>query len=169
MWILVMFFLVGCGSLVGPQAVGCFSFFSVLLGCLVFGYSGAVWLSHFIFLSFLGGLMVVFLYAVALAPNPLFKSIAQKTVRPMSVIMFIISVSCLIFYYDGWWCYKDVFCGGYVDVSGCFGPELSDSSWVGSVTFLFLAVLLAICMVSVTKLCWYNKSGALRGIRSTMK
>nr|AKE35607.1 NADH dehydrogenase subunit 6 [Pecten maximus] len=168
LWVVAVVLLVGIGSLVNPQAVGSFCFFLVLLGCLVCGYSGSVWLSHFIFLSFLGGMLVVFLYAVALAPSPYFESISGRMSSPLKVIGALVAFSCLLVYAEGWGCYLDVLCSGLFEVPLFHDPEMVDSSWAGSVSFLFLAVLLAVCMVSITKLCSYNSQGSLRGVRSTM-
>jgi len=60
-------------------------------------------------------------------------------------------------------------CTGYYEVPYFSSPEYIGSGWVRRSRFLFLAVLLAICMVSVTKLCRYNKTGALRGKRRTIR
>nr|YP_010151027.1 NADH dehydrogenase subunit 6 [Amusium pleuronectes]QQV73587.1 NADH dehydrogenase subunit 6 [Amusium pleuronectes] len=163
-----MVLLVGIGSLVNPQAVGSFCFFLVLLGCLVYGYSGAVWFSYFIFLSFLGGLLVVFLYAVALAPSPYFESFSERMMTPLKVVGLMTICFCLFLIWEGWWCYMDVLCSGLFEVPMFHDPEMTDSGWVSSVSFLFLAVLLAVCMISITKLCSYNSQGSLRGVRSTM-
>lgn len=161
--------LVGIGSLVNPQAVGRFCFFLVLLGCLVCGYRGSVWLRHFIFLSFLGGMLVVFLYAVALAPRPYFERISGRISSPLKVIGALVAFSCLLVYAEGWGCYLDVLCRGFFEVPLFHDPEIVDRSWAGRVSFLFLAVLLAVCIVSITKLCRYNRQGSLRGVRRTIR
>nr|YP_272041.1 NADH dehydrogenase subunit 6 [Placopecten magellanicus]AAZ06454.1 NADH dehydrogenase subunit 6 [Placopecten magellanicus] len=168
LWFLAAGLFVGSSTLISPQAVGASSFLLVLLGCLMFGYGGAPWLSHFVFLSFLGGLLVVFLYAVALAPSPLFKGVGESVFPVLKVILFVVLVVCGYVSYKGGWCYFRVMMGGYRNVPLFTCPELVSSSWVGSVSFVGLAVVLAMCMVAVTKLCSFNKTGSLRGVRSTM-
>nr|YP_010316004.1 NADH dehydrogenase subunit 6 [Mimachlamys varia]UNA71546.1 NADH dehydrogenase subunit 6 [Mimachlamys varia] len=159
---------VGAASLVSPQAVGICCFFLVTLGCLIFGYSGSVWLSHFVFLSFLGGLLVIFLYACALAPSPLFISI-WKTVKAPVKGWFVVSglVYCLV-WYSGRLCYLRFISENWYDWSHSPDPGIVGGSWIATGSFPFLAFLLALCMVSVTKLCSYNKNSSLRGDRSTM-
>nr|AGR50841.1 NADH dehydrogenase subunit 6 [Mimachlamys senatoria] len=160
---------VAASTLVGPQAVGICCLMLVLVGCLIFGYCGGVWLSHFVFLSFLGGLLVIFLYTVALAPSPLFKSVFSSMKRPLMFGFSVSLASCVFMGLTNRWSYLEKTCSNYLDVPYSSSPEFLSSAWVGGPSFLFLGILLAICMVGVTKLCGYNKKGALRGIRSTMK
>nr|YP_010133199.1 NADH dehydrogenase subunit 6 [Azumapecten farreri]ABQ96654.1 NADH dehydrogenase subunit 6 [Azumapecten farreri]ACD77261.1 NADH dehydrogenase subunit 6 [Azumapecten farreri]ACL36016.1 NADH dehydrogenase subunit 6 [Azumapecten farreri] len=163
-----MLLFVAASTLVSPQAVGGFCFFLVTLGCLIFGYCGAVWMSHFVFLSFLGGLLVIFLYAVALAPSPLFLSMWKTIKGPLKWVMGLFLMLVGFIYFSNRSVCLSCLCTGYYEVPFFSSPEFMSSSWVGGFSFLFLAVLLAICMVSVTKLCSYNKKGSLRGVRSTM-
>lgn len=58
--------------------------------------------------------------------------------------------------------------GGLIESSSLSGGEMVDRRWVRRLSFVFLALVLAICMVSVTKLCSYNRGGSLRGMRSKM-
>nr|QCD14065.1 NADH dehydrogenase subunit 6 [Crassadoma gigantea] len=159
---------VGASSLVSPQAVGGICFFLVTLGCLIFGYCGAVWMSHFVFLSFLGGLLVIFLYAVALAPSPLFHSVWKTVKFPLKCVYGLFLLVVGLVYFTGRRMCLECLLTGYFPSPYFCNPELMSGKWVAGPPFLFLAVLLAICMVSITKLCSYNKKGALRGDRSTM-
>nr|ALA07949.1 NADH dehydrogenase subunit 6 [Argopecten ventricosus] len=168
-WVVVMILTISAGSLINPQAVGAACLVLVLFSCLIFGYSGPVWLSHFIFLAFLGGLMVVFLYAVSLAPSPYFKGVAGQIKAPLKVLGGSIFFFFYFFLYKGWLMTSSVLFGGLIEGSFLGGGEMVDSSWVSSVSFVFLALVLAICMVSVTKLCSYNSGGSLRGMRSKME
>nr|ALA07925.1 NADH dehydrogenase subunit 6 [Argopecten irradians concentricus] len=168
MWVVVMTLIFGAASLVNPQAVGAACLLLVLLSCLIFGYSGPVWLSHFIFLAFLGGLMVVFLYAVSLAPSPFFKGVVGQVKTPLKMLGAAFFFFFFLCFYEGWFSAGSVLLGGLIESPSLSGGEMVDSSWVSSLSFVFLALVLAICMVSVTKLCSYNSGGSLRGMRSKM-
>jgi len=67
----------------------------VLLGCIVIGFERNVWLAYIIFLVFYGGLIVVFGYIIALAPNH--KSKIMVSSRGLIV--------CLVFcLWMAYWC-----------------------------------------------------------------
>lgn len=162
-WFSLVSLMVLCGFSVNVQAVGCSCFFLIFLSCLILGYRGIVWLSHFIFLAFLGGLIVIFLYVLSLAPSPQFSSLWDLLFLPF---LFLLSLS-LVLGGVSFICQADQYwfntCRGYPHVRAFMGYHINvGSSWAGDVGFVFLALVLAICMVRVTKLCSY-KGGALRG------
>lgn len=100
-WVVVITLIFGAASLVNPQAVGAACLLLVLLRCLIFGYRGPVWLRHFIFLAFLGGLIVVFLYAVSLAPRPFFKGVVGQVKTPLKMLGAAFLFFFFLCFYEG--------------------------------------------------------------------
>lgn len=56
--------------LIPVQTVAAVTALMAVNACLAAGFRGFTWYRHFIFLSYLGGLLVLFLYSTALAPCP---------------------------------------------------------------------------------------------------
>ena len=71
---------------------------------------------HFVFLSFLGGLLVIFLYAVALAPSPLFLRIWKTIKGPLKwVIGLFLMLVGFIYFRNRRVCLRCL-CTGYYEV-----------------------------------------------------
>nr|YP_010326134.1 NADH dehydrogenase subunit 6 [Chrysopera combinans]UNP49257.1 NADH dehydrogenase subunit 6 [Chrysopera combinans] len=74
-----------------PLSMGLMILFQTLLICLLSGMLiKTYWFSYILFLTFLGGLLVLFIYVSSIASNELFKPSFNTK------IMFIISLSLLI-------------------------------------------------------------------------
>ena len=91
-----MFFIVFsrvCGvslmAFVSVQSVAMVRALIAVNGCLAAGFRGFTWFSHFIFLSFLGGLLVLFLYSTALAPCPVYLTRTHPDFRRKHVIWYL--------------------------------------------------------------------------------
>nr|YP_001382290.1 NADH dehydrogenase subunit 6 [Argopecten irradians]ABS17673.1 NADH dehydrogenase subunit 6 [Argopecten irradians] len=158
----------GAPPLVNPPTLGTAGFLLVFLSGPNFGYRGPVWVKPLFFLAFLGGMKIVFLKAVSRAPRPFFKGVLGQIKTPPQIFGAAFFFFFFLCFYEGWFSAGSVLLGGLIESSSLSGGEMVDSSWVSSLSFVFLALVLAICMVSVTKLCSYNSGGSLRGMRSKM-
>nr|YP_010423991.1 NADH dehydrogenase subunit 6 [Argynnis paphia]USH57564.1 NADH dehydrogenase subunit 6 [Argynnis paphia] len=75
-----------------PLSMGLLILIQTLLTCLLSGMLiNTYWFSYILFLIFLGGLLVLFIYVSSIASNELFKiSILNKTLFSMSIFYIII-------------------------------------------------------------------------------
>nr|WBP69651.1 NADH dehydrogenase subunit 6 [Propeamussium sp. mt1] len=147
---------------VSPQAVGFCCFWLVLLGCFLVGYSGMAWFGYLVFLAYLGGLLVVFLYSMVLAPSPYFGKVSNVFFsKEVGVAVGFFAMFIIFFAYYSW---SEVSGGNWFAsefVNFYFSGGVS-FSWLGnSLTFPVIGGLLLMCMVSVTKICG-DCSGSLR-------
>lgn len=55
-------------------------------------------MAHFVFLSFLGGLRVIFLYTMSVAPNPLFHDVYERVEIPVKVGLFFSLLGLAVLY-----------------------------------------------------------------------
>nr|YP_009231978.1 NADH dehydrogenase subunit 6 [Bolma rugosa]AMA07326.1 NADH dehydrogenase subunit 6 [Bolma rugosa] len=144
-------------SMVQPLSLGlCIMMFSVLI-CVLLGVVMASWYSYILFLVYVGGLLVMFAYVSALAPNNFFSSL--KSV--VSFLVVFITVSFMLFFlyipdfsFLSWendlTSYKSSFSSG----KGVINP--SSASVV-----IFLGTVLLINLLAVVKVCYYQQ-GPLR-------
>ena len=83
-------------QIIHPLAIGLISLIQSLLICLITGLiSKRFWFSYILFLIFLGGILVLFIYVTSLASNEIF-TISVKLIF-LTITFFIISI--LIFYF----------------------------------------------------------------------
>nr|YP_009642905.1 NADH dehydrogenase subunit 6 [Gari elongata]QCQ20469.1 NADH dehydrogenase subunit 6 [Gari elongata] len=123
---------------------------SVLVGLVVSFVAGV-----FLFLTGVSGMMVAFLYVVALCPNPVFKGdeSSVKGSALVNLMLFVgIPVGALCV-----WVYR-----GFGVESGYLDESIQwfrDPCLLGGLAELlpFLGVLLFLCMVSVVSLCGQQK------------
>nr|WFG79965.1 NADH dehydrogenase subunit 6 [Catillopecten margaritatus] len=134
--------------LVSPQAVGFCCFWLVLLGCFVVGYSGMAWFGYLMFLAYLGGLLVVFLYSMVLASSPYFGGVVGFFLFLWVFFLVVVVLGLWSFSGGG----SEIFflsSGGSVSFF-----TSSNFEWLGNLwTFSVMGGLLLMCMVSVTKIC----------------
>nr|YP_010281938.1 NADH dehydrogenase subunit 6 [Turbo cornutus]UKH51317.1 NADH dehydrogenase subunit 6 [Turbo cornutus] len=144
-------------SMIQPLSLGLsIMVFSVFI-CILLGITMASWYSYILFLVYVGGLLVMFAYVSALAPNNFFSSL--KSIIGL-LISFIVVFLMLVFLYvpdfsflmwvDEFSDYKTNFCSGKMVVSP------SNSSVI-----IFLGTVLLINLLAVVKICYYQQ-GPLR-------
>nr|QDM58574.1 NADH dehydrogenase subunit 6 [Spondylus violaceus] len=115
------------------------------------------------FLSYLGGLLVLFLYSTALAPCPGKLIRFHPDLDKERLFWYLLGMV-------GFWVFSaGVYWGSeikvlvsemesvYMDFSWFSGPEMIDFNWFNGWGFITFGLVLFLCMVSVTKLC--TKSG----------
>nr|QIT03230.1 NADH dehydrogenase subunit 6 [Sarcophaga caudagalli] len=79
-----------------PLAMGLTLLIQTTLICLTSGLmTKTFWFSYILFLVFLGGMLVLFIYVTSLASNEMFSFSMKLTMT--TIIMFILSISVLIF------------------------------------------------------------------------
>nr|YP_006576417.1 NADH dehydrogenase subunit 6 [Semele scabra]AEV94311.1 NADH dehydrogenase subunit 6 [Semele scabra] len=141
-----------------PLGVGGVVLFSYMLGSLMVGLSVSFVMGVFLFLTGVSGMMVAFLYVVALCPNPVFSSMSGKGASYGLWYFVNLLVGCIL--------------PGVIMVKSAahsFGLEvsvLSEGYQWGRDPFMFsglaelmpfLGALLFLCMVSVVSLCGSQK------------
>nr|YP_010397522.1 NADH dehydrogenase subunit 6 [Sympotthastia takatensis]UQJ73392.1 NADH dehydrogenase subunit 6 [Sympotthastia takatensis] len=80
-----------------PMAMGLMLLIQTFLICLITGnYSKTFWFSYVLFLIFLGGMLVLFIYVTSLASNEMF-SFSMKIffISAISIFIFVISLIIL--------------------------------------------------------------------------
>nr|AQT38671.1 NADH dehydrogenase subunit 6 [Megathymus beulahae beulahae] len=78
-----------------PLSMGLMILIQTLLICLISGMiTHSYWFSYILFLTFLGGLLVLFIYVSSIACNEYFKF---KTINKFFILIFFLSVFIMIF------------------------------------------------------------------------
>jgi NADH-ubiquinone oxidoreductase chain 6 len=79
-----------------PLAIGLILLFQTLLVCLITGiFAKRFWFSYVLFLIFLGGILVLFIYVTSLASNEIF----SFSVKIFRIRGFIFLINILFFYF----------------------------------------------------------------------
>nr|YP_009019864.1 NADH dehydrogenase subunit 6 [Helicoverpa punctigera]AHJ91283.1 NADH dehydrogenase subunit 6 [Helicoverpa punctigera]AZL93716.1 NADH dehydrogenase subunit 6 [Helicoverpa punctigera]AZL93729.1 NADH dehydrogenase subunit 6 [Helicoverpa punctigera] len=76
-----------------PLSMGLMILFQTLLSCLLTGMLiKTYWFSYILFLTFLGGLLVLFIYVSSIASNEMFKSTFNLKKISLFLLMFLIMI-----------------------------------------------------------------------------
>nr|YP_002995759.1 NADH dehydrogenase subunit 6 [Lineus viridis]ACO40319.1 NADH dehydrogenase subunit 6 [Lineus viridis] len=126
----------------GVSLIAVIFFLSVVISLIV-GLLGYVWYGFSLFLIYVGSLLVMFGYVVAMVPNFLLKQ--------SSLVFFVFSG----FFLGGFFFFKTVSVEGNFDV----GSFIYSSS--GCLILIGLAFVLLFSLVCVVKVCYFS-SGSLR-------
>nr|YP_009431957.1 NADH dehydrogenase subunit 6 [Donax variegatus]ATA66406.1 NADH dehydrogenase subunit 6 [Donax variegatus] len=140
-----------------PLMIGVLVLMSYMFGSALISFNVSFVIGIFLFLTGVSGMMVAFLYVVALCPNPVFKELAVS-----------LSYSYYIFM---WFMVSLVVPGGviYAEAKSNFGLEVGslgeagewyrDLCMAGGLSNLMplLGFVLFLCMVSVVSLCVQQK------------
>nr|AUI11300.1 NADH dehydrogenase subunit 6 [Calliostoma zizyphinum] len=149
-------------SMLQPLSLGaCVMSLSVMF-CLLIGVSMSSWYGFVLFLIFVGGLLVMFAYVSALAPNNFFSS--AKSVMSFVLLYFFV-LSC--FYGSTFFSvpladYVHLVSGNEVELfknMSSSGGVLVNPSSVSLI--IILGVILLIALLAVVKICYYQQ-GPLR-------
>jgi len=138
-----------------PLRVGGSILFLYIMGRVVVGFTVNFIIGVFLFLTGVSGMIVAFLYVVALCPNPIFKG-NETRYKYIIFVTFIITVLCPVF---------------IMSVRARLGFDVEMSSLVESMQWLrdpymfsglaeiipFLGILLFLCIVRVVVLCGQQK------------
>lgn len=128
-----------------------------LFWCVLLGLTYSSWFSYVLFLIYVGGLLVMFVYVAALAPNTLFSSlksivgIAATSVFLLTLIFFL-TPKDLSFLYDN-------LSLDYYSESIKTGIIIVSSSNIR--ILIGLGLILLINLLAVVKVCYYQQ-GPLR-------
>nr|ANZ03426.1 NADH dehydrogenase subunit 6 [Theodoxus fluviatilis] len=128
-----------------------------LFWCILLGFTYSSWFSYVLFLIYVGGLLVMFVYVAALAPNTLFSSLKSLTsTMSAAFVLFIIIISLtskdLSFLYD-------TLSSDYCNESMKTGILMTSSSNISML--IGLGLILLMNLLAVVKVCYYQQ-GPLR-------
>nr|YP_010546427.1 NADH dehydrogenase subunit 6 [Nerita histrio]QWS05787.1 NADH dehydrogenase subunit 6 [Nerita chamaeleon]UYI29943.1 NADH dehydrogenase subunit 6 [Nerita histrio] len=77
-----------------PLSLGLCIMMISLFWCILLGLTYSSWFSYVLFLIYVGGLLVMFVYVAALAPNTLFSSLKSLSgIMMVSTFMLILSIA----------------------------------------------------------------------------
>nr|YP_009431944.1 NADH dehydrogenase subunit 6 [Donax trunculus]ATA66393.1 NADH dehydrogenase subunit 6 [Donax trunculus] len=140
-----------------PLMVGSLILLSYMFGSLLVSFNISFVMGIFLFLTGVSGMMVAFLYVVALCPNPVFKGLSVSMSFMMYLVAWVVvgaTIPALIM---------------FSEVSFSYGLEaeslsesvecLRDPCMFGGLASLMplLGAILFLCMVSVVSLCVQQK------------
>nr|YP_006576381.1 NADH dehydrogenase subunit 6 [Iridona iridescens]AEV94275.1 NADH dehydrogenase subunit 6 [Iridona iridescens] len=140
-----------------PLSVGALILFLYMVGSLMVGFSVSFVVGVFLFLTGVSGMMVAFLYVVALCPNPVFSDRDGETTYGQVVfVLSIVSVFFPLFM---------IFVGSSASMPVEMVSLWESVQWLRdpcmcaglSDLMPFLGLLLFLCMVSVVMLCGQQK------------
>nr|YP_009945185.1 NADH dehydrogenase subunit 6 [Paedocypris micromegethes]QOE17693.1 NADH dehydrogenase subunit 6 [Paedocypris micromegethes] len=136
------------------------------VGCGVLSYHGGSFLSLILFLIYLGGMLVVFVYSSALAADPYPESWDNYSVAG-AVVMFFVGISSLIYlffeeWYEGSWVVVDVLKEFIVVRGDVEGVALVYS--LGGVILVVCAWVLLLTLFAVLELTRGKSRGTLRAV-----
>nr|UAA82786.1 NADH dehydrogenase subunit 6 [Tarebia granifera] len=141
-----------------PLSLGLSIMFSTLLLCLLVGLYLSSWYGYILFLIYVGGLLVMFVYVAALSPNILFSGI-----KPFFFLMGTQILMSPILFYSMFSDFSTLSLtlesqGSLLNMK-TLGIELVSPSLIS--VLMGLGIILLINLVVVVKICYYRHS-ALR-------
>nr|AUI11299.1 NADH dehydrogenase subunit 6 [Clanculus margaritarius] len=144
-------------SMMQPLSLGlCVMVLSVFF-CIMIGLSVSSWYGYVLFLVYVGGLLVMFAYVSALAPNNFFSS--AKSVLGFFVIFCLSLAGVSVFYFVDLNVMSEVSSFGYMKSMASSGSMVVSPSSMSLV--IILGTVLLINLLAVVKVCYYQQ-GPLR-------
>nr|YP_008593217.1 NADH dehydrogenase subunit 6 [Sepia apama]BAN81944.1 ATPase6 [Sepia apama] len=147
-----------CMMVIQPLSLGFMLLLSVINISLLISYLIVSWFGYLLFLVYVGGLLVMFMYVISLVPNLIFMS------NQVIFYFFIISMSYFLVNYLF---VKEViseeiklFMLNDYEIMKCGGGELI-LMFDNFVCYIMLGIILLFVLISVVKICYYCE-GALR-------
>nr|ADK97578.1 NADH dehydrogenase subunit 6 [Peripatoides sp. DVL-2010] len=152
-------FLIGLGFFFmnHPLMMGLMIMIKVVLICIIIGiYSMSFWYSYMLFLIFLGGLLVLFIYISSLTENELF--IFQNTWlnKIWYLIIIILMMSLMINSNLNYYSSDSMEKLKLLDFKLYYLSTYFYSFSIWKIT-IFLSIYLLMCLLIVTKICQLNK------------
>lgn len=143
--------------IIQPLRLGLCIIIISLISCILLGLTFSSWFSYVLFLIYVGGLLVIFVYVAALAPNTLFSRLKSLIgISFLSVIIFLLltllSPTDVSFLYD-------TLTLDHTSQNTKTGIAIVSSSNVR--ILIGLALILLINLLAVVKVCFYQQ-GPLR-------
>nr|QNJ60045.1 NADH dehydrogenase subunit 6 [Xyronotus aztecus] len=84
-------------QLIHPMSLMMFIIIQTFIVCLISGMMmESYWLSYILFLTFLGGMLVLFIYITSIASNEMFYLSSSSMIKSMIISIFIISTIYMI-------------------------------------------------------------------------
>lgn len=129
-----------------PLFLGLWILLLALSISLLLSFSAASWLGLFIFLIYVGGLLVIFAYFVALTPNLIIGGGPLYTLLPLSFITLLITINILFIFPPS--------------TPLIFNPIniFILTTKINSAALITLALALFIALVAVVKICSHSAS-----------
>nr|YP_010627084.1 NADH dehydrogenase subunit 6 [Tremoctopus violaceus]ATR85799.1 NADH dehydrogenase subunit 6 [Tremoctopus violaceus]WBK26775.1 NADH dehydrogenase subunit 6 [Tremoctopus violaceus] len=139
-------------TLIQPLSLGfvilLLSFFmSVMISFFVYSWYGFV-----LFLVYVGGLLVMFMYIISLIPNLIFLSKGLVGYFLVSTSIFMLTMSLFIYNYLDFYCLSE-------DMLGVKSLSMGMSSmlmgYYNFFLYIFMGLVLLLVLISVIKICYY--------------
>nr|AEK48370.1 NADH dehydrogenase subunit 6 [Peripatoides sympatrica] len=142
-----------------PLSMGLMIMLQVILICIIMGiYSMNFWFSYMLFLIFLGGLLVLFIYISSLAENELFMFYNKwlNKIFCLILIMLILISNLSLNFNLNYYNLDSMEKMKLLDLKMHFLFTHFYSSSIWKIT-IFLSIYLLLCLLIVTKICQLNK------------
>jgi len=154
---LLLAFIFAIPIIIQPLSLGLCIIMISLISCILLGLTFSSWFSYVLFLIYVGGLLVMFVYVAALAPNTLFSRLKSLAgILFLSTIIFslliILTPTDISFLYDN-------LILDYTSQNMKTGIAIVSSSNVR--ILIGLALILLVNLLAVVKVCFYQQ-GPLR-------
>nr|YP_009826314.1 NADH dehydrogenase subunit 6 [Argonauta nodosus]QCI56212.1 NADH dehydrogenase subunit 6 [Argonauta nodosus] len=144
--------------LIQPLSLGIMILLVNICFSMLIGYFSFSWYGYILFLIYVGGLMVMFMYIISLIPNLIFFSKGVFMYLFLSMMMFLFINYYSMFDYYFYMNLKD----SMMELKGMsMGFSSILMSEYNFVSYIFLGVLLLLILISVVKICYYCE-GPLR-------
>nr|YP_009318345.1 NADH dehydrogenase subunit 6 [Angaria delphinus]AOZ71826.1 NADH dehydrogenase subunit 6 [Angaria delphinus] len=125
--------------------------------CALISFTLSSWYGYILFLIYIGGLLVMFAYVSALAPNNFFSSIKAISLFLVAILFFLVMISTLYTTDLKFMEYSDSLCS--LKTMNSSGRMLISPSNMS--LMIILGVILLVNLLAVVKICYYQQ-GPLR-------
>lgn len=135
-----------------PLRLGLIIIISTLLICFTRAVTLSSWYGYILFLIYVGGLLVIFAYVAALAPNVLFGRI-----NPILIFIFLIVPLILIFYFHPLIDLSPIrYTYNFAELKSLkiYGIEIVSPQIIS--ILIGLVIILLINLIVVVKICYYQ-------------
>nr|YP_010233767.1 NADH dehydrogenase subunit 6 [Brunneifusus ternatanus]QTA29867.1 NADH dehydrogenase subunit 6 [Brunneifusus ternatanus] len=135
-----------------PLSLGLIIMMSTLLMCFTSAVTLSSWYGYILFLIYVGGLLVMFAYVAALAPNVLFGSM-----NPMLIFMFLMVPLMLMFYFHPLIDLSPIsYTYNFAELKSLkmYGIEMVSPQMIS--ILIGLVIILLINLIVVVKICYYQ-------------
>nr|DBA44286.1 TPA_asm: NADH dehydrogenase subunit 6 [Melanodrymia brightae] len=140
-----------------PLSLGLCIMFLSLSSCLLIGLLSHCWFGLILFLIFVGGMLVMFIYVSALSPNVYFKGMNLLFI--MSVLVLLTLLSFIELFFLDTLLVTDMFIESFSFMKSLNGEKVVVPAYIS--IMLGLGVILLLNLLAVVKICYYQH-GPLR-------
>nr|YP_010610781.1 NADH dehydrogenase subunit 6 [Argonauta argo]WAP91601.1 NADH dehydrogenase subunit 6 [Argonauta argo]BCN86449.1 NADH dehydrogenase subunit 6 [Argonauta argo] len=147
--------------LIQPLSLGFMILLVNIFMSMLIGFFSFSWYGYILFLVYVGGLMVMFMYIISLIPNLIFFSKGMLLYLLMSFSLFMVMNYYSFYNYIIKFNLKEGMMDLKLKSTGFSSILMSDYNFF---SYVFLGVLLLLILISVVKICYYC-DGPLRAFK----